>query len=667
MKKRNESFFGLHFDFHAMPEYGTVGVGLKEDDIREICREIKPDFIQIDCKGHPGWTSYPSALGNAMPSFALDPLEMWRRVTREEDIALYMHYSGVYELKYCAEHPEECTVDGLGNKSSAAVRMDGKYVDELLIPQLCELAEKYGVDGVWVDGDCWKATPDYAPESVAEFEKETGIDLGGKPPFSRRDKYFEEYREFFREKFRRYLRHYVDAIHEKHPGFQIASNWAFSDHMPEKISANVDFISGDLDTFNSFCSARYAGRAIAQHDFTWDLMSWNFRRTYLGSSARVPKHINQILQEAAEVISMGGGFQNYVMQRQDGSPNMDEVRQLKKLSEFVRERQDWCFRVKPVPQAVMLLSTYDRARESSNLYTRNGYQKHLGLTSLMCDAGQSLEIAFEYMLESECDKYPLVIVPELYEGLADKTFERLLRYTYDGGNLLLIGKNTCKLFAGHGAPFTTAFREEFVGIDENMTDDGHMTDRKMTKAAYRFTLDGESFGGLVSPCAIEGDGETVAAFNTDFNTFDKHDVLSAVFECGKGRIAVIGTDIGTQYLEGKQYLHRELIKTLADKLYSPVVKIESAMGLIEVLLTQKNGKLMIQLINANGSHANSAVSTDDIIYPIVDAKISVALDCEPKKITLQPEGVSLDGEYSNGRVYVNVPRVDIHSVIEIEV
>ena len=70
MKRRSESFFGLHFDFHAQPKYGLQGKSLNEEDIRRICRTLKPDFIQIDCKGHPGWASYPTELGNAMPEFA---------------------------------------------------------------------------------------------------------------------------------------------------------------------------------------------------------------------------------------------------------------------------------------------------------------------------------------------------------------------------------------------------------------------------------------------------------------------------------------------------------------------------------------------------------------------------------------------------------------------
>ena len=161
MKKRRDSFFGLHFDFHANPSDGVQGRALNEDDIRKICKEIKPDFIQIDCKGHPGWASYPSEIGNAMPEFAQDTLALWRRVTKEEDVALYMHYSGVYDKKYCAEHPEDTVMNHDGSRVYDTTRTMGKYVDNLLIPQLTEIAEKYGVDGFWVDGECWKTKIDY--------------------------------------------------------------------------------------------------------------------------------------------------------------------------------------------------------------------------------------------------------------------------------------------------------------------------------------------------------------------------------------------------------------------------------------------------------------------------------------------------------------------------
>ena len=154
IKRRSESFFGIHFDFHANPKDVPQGASLKEEEIREICTRVKPDFIQIDCKGHPGWTSYPSKLGNAVGEFSKDTLALWRKVTREEGVALYMHYSGVFDRKYCAENPKESICKEDGTYSDTTTRLDGRYVDELLIPQILELVENYQVDGIWIDGDC---------------------------------------------------------------------------------------------------------------------------------------------------------------------------------------------------------------------------------------------------------------------------------------------------------------------------------------------------------------------------------------------------------------------------------------------------------------------------------------------------------------------------------
>ena len=163
IKRRADSFFGIHNDFHAKPADGQViGATLKESDLRTICETLQPDFIQIDCKGHPGWTSYPSALGNAMPEISQDLIAMWRKVTREYGIALYLHYSGLYEIQYCQAHPEDRIINREG-KALDFARADSNYVDNLLIPQISELVDRYDIDGIWVDGECWAVDMDYRP------------------------------------------------------------------------------------------------------------------------------------------------------------------------------------------------------------------------------------------------------------------------------------------------------------------------------------------------------------------------------------------------------------------------------------------------------------------------------------------------------------------------
>ncbi len=661
MKKRNESFFGLHFDFHADPKDNvTVGATLKEEDIREICRLIRPDFIQIDCKGHPGYTSYPSKLGNAMPAFKDDPLALWRKVTKEEDIALYMHYSGIYDIKYASEHENSSSTDATGKTRVGFNRDYMTYADELLIPQISELAEVYGIDGVWIDGDCWAVVPDFKPDSLESFENETGIKLNGLPA-TPSDPYYHEYREYYKEKFRKYVRHYVDTLHNKFPNLQIASNWAYTDHMPEAVSSEVDFISGDLNPKNSINSARYAARAIAHQGMPWDLMAWNFR--FNVAVGAPDKHPAQVLQEAASVISLGGGFQNYIMQRRDGSPNMQAIRKMTSLSEFMREREPYCFNGKPIHQVAMLLSTYDRAHEASaRVYSREGYEKQMGLISLLCESGQSAEIVFEHELEEHCSDYPVIVIPELCFGLEDKTARDLIDYAKNGGNLVLCGKRTCEFFSRFDLPYQTNAISEYKTNNDTEKDNGHGTiSDALLPYAFCLNSDDTSAGALLSPCHIISEKADILAYAIQG---DNKYALSAVFNFGKGKIALVGFDIGSQYLCYRQYLHRSLIRKIADIAYEPLSRIENVRGSAEIVCLEKDGKLMLQIINANGAHADPSSMSEDDIPPLVDIEISVKTD-KNAVVTLQPEGKILEAEYKCGRVYFKIDRVDIHAVAQI--
>ena len=645
MKKRSDCVFGLHFDFHANPPAcpGPVGATLREEDIREICRVVKPDFLQVDCKGHPGWASYPTACGNAMPSFSGDPLALWRKVTREEGVALYMHYSGVIDAKYASAHPDEAVMNADGTRSPSVTRTMGRYADDLLIPQLRELALKYGVNGVWVDGECWGTAADFDPRTVAAFEKETGVSLNGRLPAKRGDPYYDEYREFCRELFRRYVRKYVDALHEACPDFEVASNWAFSDHMPEPVSANVDFISGDFSPRDSFNSARYAGRAIAQQERTWDLMSWNFRvDTRDGVSYHVPKHPVQIMQEAASVIALGGGFQNYITQYPDGAPRMNQVRLMAGVGRFVRERAPWCFRGKAVAQVALLLSTYDRLKESESLFSRSGMEKIMGLTSLLCDAGHSTQIVSEHTLKAHAYDYPVIVVPETFAGLAPETVRALMDYAERGGSLVLVGARTCALFEVADAP---------IHVDERAEKPGS------------FTLDGREYGALSDYALLGPAGETVACAAR--TPRDEAGPLAVVVPCGRGRIAAVGTDLGTAYAQGAQYLHRRLIRALLDRLYTPLVSVRHATGLLEIVCLEKDGKLMIQLVNAGGSHRDATVDSDDTLPPCLDVELALRPGRTPKALILRPEGRELPFTTENGEIVVKIDRVPIHEIIEL--
>jgi hypothetical protein len=66
---RSDSFFGLHFDFHAGKDCTEIGKNTTRAMIENLITQVKPDYLQIDWKGHPGLSSYPTKAGNQAPAF----------------------------------------------------------------------------------------------------------------------------------------------------------------------------------------------------------------------------------------------------------------------------------------------------------------------------------------------------------------------------------------------------------------------------------------------------------------------------------------------------------------------------------------------------------------------------------------------------------------------
>ena len=262
----------------------------------------------------------------------------------------------------------------------------------------------------------------------------------------------------------------------------------------------------------------------------------------------------------------------------------------------------------------------------------------------------------------------MIVVPSLYEGLAPKTLSSLIDYAHNGGKLVLVGKKTCKIFANESRLFEVVSKNAYFGDNElaydNGGETGHKNDAIHEYKPFYFTSDRKEFGVAFAPCEIiaeNGNAELYMSTDTHSAGF----VTAMTVPCGKGSITAIGFDIGEQYSSRTQYMHRKVIKDITDRLYTPAVRIESVCGRLEIVPLCKDGKLMIQLVNAGGSHSFKESATDDYIPPVLDIKLSIALPSKPKALILQPEGKELSFEYKDKRVYVDVDRVNIHSIIEI--
>ncbi|MGO8788242.1 MAG: alpha-L-fucosidase, partial [Terriglobia bacterium] len=145
-------FFGIHYDLHANAQDTELGRELTPEHLRERFLRTRPDWVQTDCKGHPGYTSWPTSVGSTSPGVVKDSLRIYRDVTKELGIKLGVHYSGVWDMRAIELHPEWATVDAKGQRDTRATCRLHAYDEQLMIPQMMEIIDKYDVDGFWVDG-----------------------------------------------------------------------------------------------------------------------------------------------------------------------------------------------------------------------------------------------------------------------------------------------------------------------------------------------------------------------------------------------------------------------------------------------------------------------------------------------------------------------------------
>ncbi|MCX8109597.1 MAG: hypothetical protein N3G20_12430, partial [Verrucomicrobiae bacterium] len=361
--------------------------------VQNLIDRVRPDYLQIDCKGHPGLSSYPTKVGNRAPGFVGDPLRIWRDVTAENGVALYMHYSGVWDSEAIRLNPNWGVVNANGETNPNATSFFSDYADKLLIPQLRELAGEYGVDGAWIDGECWASAPDYGQKALSAFRAATGIEVVPKKPG---EPHWFEFLEFNRDAFRQYLRRYVTEVKRTHPKMQLCSNWAFTDHMPEPVTAPVDWLSGDYSPEDSVNSARFSARYLVRQGKPWDLMAWSFT-TRPGAGGRRLKSAAQLKREAAVVLSLGGGFQAYFKQKRDGSVYEEEIPLMAELAAFCRERQKVCHHAEPIPQVALLYSTWAHYRSVNGLFPRD-LTRMRGTLQALLESQYVVEVLSEHHL-----------------------------------------------------------------------------------------------------------------------------------------------------------------------------------------------------------------------------------------------------------------------------
>ncbi|MCU0226216.1 MAG: hypothetical protein MUF01_01135 [Bryobacterales bacterium] len=645
-KRRSESFFGMHFDLHPSPNDPALGKDLRKAQVLHFLDRVQPDYVQYDCKGHAGWLGYPSQVGPSAPHIVEDSLAIWREATRERGVALFVHFSGVWDDQAVARHPEWAAVGRDGQRDPQKTSTWSSYVDDLMLPQLREVAAKYALDGAWVDGECWAVTPDWGEAARAEFVKRHG---DARVPEYPTDPGWQEWLELHRERFRQYVRHYVETIHAARPGFQVTSNWLYSTMVPEKPTLPVDFLSGDYLGDAPIAAARLEARYLAQNGMSWDLMAWGFQSSRSHPTGPVHKPAVQLEQEAAVVLSQGGGFQIYYQPSREGHLDDTFIEVMGKVGDFCRARQPFCWKTQATPQVALLYSGHHLYRTSNRLFGGWGDRDLCakGWLDALLENHYSVDVLPDWKLKEEGERFPLLVVPEWAE-IGAEAAAQIRALAAKGVRLLIAGAANARHFAALAG----------VGLEGEAGDSG--------------------------PCYVRG-GEGIAAarglwqgvealtgttiVDYRFPRFDtsKDGAVAATVRdlTGGGRVALVPGAVGEAFGATHAPALRQFLGGLVARVFRPQVELD-APPTVELALRRRQDALQVHLLNTTGMQVASRYAAIDYVPTIPHLRVRLRTARRPSRVMLQPGAGNLPCTYTDGVAQVQVQGLHLYQIVEFE-
>ncbi len=631
---RKDSFLGFHFDLHPDGKDTILGRDLTEEHIEKLLARTRPDYIQYDCKGHPGWLGYPSRVSPSSPGIVKDSLAMWRAVTARRGVGLYVHFSGVWDGLAVETYPEWARVDAEGRKDTRITSTFGPYVDRRLIPQLEEVSAKYDLDGVWVDGECWAVAPDYGEAVRQTF----GEPLPKRPS----DPRWFEFLELNRAQFRKYVRHYVDALHKSRPKLQIASNWLYTSYVPEKPDIPVDFVSGDYLGSASVATARVEARYLDAIDKSWDLMAWGFhnQKSEAGFIHKTPE---QLMQEASVVLMQGGGFQVYYQPTRSGTFDNSLVETMGKVADFCHARKEFSHKTEPVPQVGVIFSGYSLYHTTNKLF--GGWQTEItapatGIVSALAESHCLVEVVPDWKLDSLGGR-PMVVLPDWLDASME-TLGRLVEYVLAGGRLLVTGAANVERLSG-----TLGLR---------MTHDSPDHTAWIAGAQMPGTIKGRWLS------IATDQGEVIASRHQTSDTSADSEPAATLHKLGKGMVAAIPGAVGRNYHFTHSSAIRDFLMRVVRRLGESALTT-TAPPTVEFALRRKGPSTILHMANMTNMQVSAEYMTTDFIPTVGPFEVRLQMASRPGKVTLEPGGKAVQGTWRDGIWTGRVESLHIHNAL----
>lgn len=656
--------FLLHLHHGYSLDGPVPGSGFHFDVVRARLAAIRPDAVHYTAKGQSGYVPYPTAHGNGLVSEDtegwVDVLAGYRDITRELGIAFIVGYSGLIDARAGSYRPDWLRIASNYNAyPNRALCPNAGYVDDLMLPQLAEILERYDPDGIWVDGENWTVSPCYCTVCTSEYQ----MMHERSAPVERSDPSWPQWLDFHRESFERYLNRVTRYLNDRKEGLVYASNGAYGTLQPARPTHGLGRLTWDLSPAYSLRQAGLEARFFDRQGLPFDLQTptrCSPRPHAVGRQAALPsypKTADHLLQEGAAILASGGRWGVWVNAYGDDSLPPSELELARKAAGFARERSAWSHGTESGAYVAVLHSDTTHRRAGNGLFDSGPCLDRIrGAHQALAELHHFHDVVTWETLSRSLELYSVIILPEQVL-LPNEADDALIEWVRGGGQLIASGRVSPRIVED----VPTFALEEALGVRWSGRQDpeGWYQHRGLPLRVAAPTCQVVPHGAETLTVLLRGPHEEMQE-GLGYPAVTRHSL-------GEGAAFYIASDLFTAYHRSQYPGLREVLEDVLSQALPLAPFTTDAPPSVEMTLRLRGSEMLLHLVN--GSPGKSLAQNSAFIEAVPPAgpvTVGMAIPAAPKSVSLPVEGAEPRWSYADQVLTVEIPPFHLHTVLRVE-
>lgn len=659
----------VHVDFH-MPEFPQDAI--RRFDAKTFVERFvraKVNVIGVFTKCHFGNAFYDNAVGHRHSGLRGDFFGEVLAEARKNDIKVIAYYSLGTDARAVQDNPDWYQVDEHGKVRGAEGTvwelpcLNSPYREELVLPQIREITEKYDMDGYLLDIPYLHNHYCFCPYCKKKFAEEYGRELT--PELLETDR--EQVIRFGTDTAARCLEEISAIVKRIRPHVLMNCNGAWRMGEPKRVNATSDYglWESQPSATGSFHNHSIRSRYARTLDVPVQVMTVRFTEGWGLMSCKTPE---QLKYEFATILANGGIVNIGDQVLPDGTLQDGVYEVIGEAFAFVEERERYCIRAESLREVALI------GNNTANWYHDKDDAATFGAAKMLIEGHHQFDLYYNDDFP-DLSGYRAVVLPETVR-LSEASVRRLEAFVAEGGVLLAAGEAT---FSREKQNFLLS---EVLGVrylERSPYSCGYLTEREelwsgiaripqLVEAPFlkTVTTTAETWSRIQWPL-------TVPAVSRAF----RHPIPPGgnVSDCpgisvnryGKGTALYIAAPVFGSYWHSNHFWVRRIVDNLLSGQYRKTVEVEAPPH-IETNVMKRDGRTYVHLINFQSNHtgekSTAYYNPIESITPVCDIRVRVR-DASLSRAILRPEGVQLAAERDEDGLMLIVPSVHIHAIIEL--